>query len=203
MPIVGIDGLRAVAERTGAYAGNDDPVFDDEAKPTKATVNVYKIVQGLRVAFTATARWDQYVATYKSKTTGKIEPTPLWGKMPHLMLGKCAEALALRKAFPAMMSGLYVAEEMQQAGVASTGKPEAKAYDKAKEMIGKQTDEKVLKEYKEKITGSDKYNEKEKLELQVMIDEQIGRLQKQLVNKDAPGTVSKPHTAKDVGDEQG
>ena len=54
MPIVGIDGLRAVAERTGAYAGNDDPVFDDEAKPTKATVSVYKMVQGVRVPFTPT-----------------------------------------------------------------------------------------------------------------------------------------------------
>lgn len=202
-PITGIDGYRSIAERTGAYAGNDDPIFDDEAKPTKATVTIYKIVQGVRSPFTATARWDQYVATYKPKGESKAVPTPLWQKMPHLMLGKCAEALALRKAFPAVMSGLYVAEEMHQAtGPTALGKPEARPYDTAKGMIEKQTDEEVLKEYKKKILGSDKYNETEKLELQVLIDGQIGKLQKELVNKkDASGSVPQSHTTEDVGEQ--
>lgn len=182
VPIVGIDGLRSVAERTGAYAGNDDPVFDDEITPKKATVSVYKIVQGVRVPFTATARWEQYVPLKKDKTVA----SPLWIKMPHLMLGKCAEALALRKAFPAVMSGLYVQEEMAQA----TGTPgvpavaERRPYDKAKEMIGKQTDPEVLENYLEKIKGSDKYTEKEKVDLSAMIHEQIGKIKIKL-DKDA------------------
>lgn len=106
---VGIDGYRLIAERTGAYAGNDDPIFDDEAAPQKATVTIYKIVNGERYPFTASARWTQY---YPGDKLGFM-----WKKMPHVMLGKCAEALALRKAFPAELSGLYIAEEFEQARV--------------------------------------------------------------------------------------
>lgn len=103
----GIDGFRLVADRTGRYAGNDDPAFDNEVKPTKATVTVYKIVGNQRCPFTASARWEQY---FPGERQGMM-----WKRMPHLMLGKCAEALALRKAFPAELSGLYTNEELQQA----------------------------------------------------------------------------------------
>lgn len=103
----GIDGYRLIADRTGQYAGNDDPIFDDEDNPKKATVTVYKLVNGVRCPFTATARWDQY---YPGDALGFM-----WKKMKHLMIGKCAEALALRKAFPAELSGVYTNEEMQQA----------------------------------------------------------------------------------------
>lgn len=103
--ITAIDGHRLVADRTGLYAGNDDPVFDNESEPNKATVTVYKIVGGIRCPFTATARWDEYVP-YDDF---------MWKKMPCHMLGKCAEGLALRKAFPAELSGLYTDTEMQQA----------------------------------------------------------------------------------------
>jgi phage recombination protein Bet len=107
----GIDGYRTLADRTGCYAGNDDPVFDDpDGPPKKATVTVYKVVGGVRCPFSATARWDQYVPQENMAF--------MWRRMPHLMLGKVAEALALRKAFPAAMSGIYTTEEMDQAGPA-------------------------------------------------------------------------------------
>lgn len=103
----GIDGYRLIADRTGKYAGNDEPIYDDENTPRKASVTVYKMVDGVRCPFTATARWEQYFPGEKQGF--------MWKKMPHLMLGKCAEALALRKAFPAELSGLYTTDEMAQA----------------------------------------------------------------------------------------
>lgn len=108
----GIDGLRLIAERTGKYAGNDDPQYDSEEtpRPRKATVTVWKIVGGQRVPFTRSARWDEFVQTKKDG-----QPTRFWAKMPYLMLGKVAEALALRAAFPQELSGIYAHEEMQQA----------------------------------------------------------------------------------------
>lgn len=113
---VSIDGLRATAEKTNVYAGNDDPVFvEGDGRPIKATVTVWKIVGDLRCPFTASARWDQY---YPGEKQGFM-----WNKMPHLMLGKVAEALALRKAFPQQLSGLYSTEEMAQADLEPSAAP--------------------------------------------------------------------------------
>lgn len=110
----GIDGYRAIAERTASLGGIEDAVYDSEENkyPKKATVTVYRIIaNGEKVAFTASARWDEYCQR-NFKTN---EPVGLWAKMPYLMLGKCAEALALRKAFPNDLSGIYTHEEMSQA----------------------------------------------------------------------------------------
>jgi len=109
----GIDGYRLLAGRTEALAGIDDAVYDTEDgdHPGWASVTVWRLVAGQRMPFSAKARWREYVQTYDGKPTG------MWAKdkMPWLMLGKCAEALALRKAFPAELSGVYTAEEMAQA----------------------------------------------------------------------------------------
>ncbi len=107
VPQTSIDGLRAIAARTGVYAGCDDFIFDSEVAPKKVSVTVYRLVNGIRCPFTASARWDQY---YPGDKIGMM-----WKKMPHVMLGKVAEALALRKAFPEDLSGLYTDDEMQQA----------------------------------------------------------------------------------------
>lgn len=103
----GIDGYRAIAERSGSLAGIDDAVYDTEIEPHphKATVKVYRIVNNIRVEFAASARWDEYVPPQGQDF--------MWRKMPYFMLGKVAEALALRKAFPNDLTGLYVHEEMQ------------------------------------------------------------------------------------------
>lgn len=114
----GIDGYRAIANRTGLYAGNDQYLFDEgineysmltsnRKRPTTATATVYKAVGGVRCPFTASCHWDEY---YPGEKQGFM-----WDKMPFLMLGKCAESLALRKAFPEELAGLYTDEEMAQA----------------------------------------------------------------------------------------
>jgi len=104
----GIDGFRLTANRSHAYAGSDDPAFKlVSEKPVEATVTVYKIVQGIRCPFTATARWVEFYP-------GDGPDGFMWRKMPFVMLGKCAEAQALRKAFPAELSNIYSHEEMAQ-----------------------------------------------------------------------------------------
>ena len=110
----GIDGFRTIADRTGQYVGSDDPVFSGNGKfPEKATVTVRKVVQNIVGEFSATARWTENKPDKNSF---------MWDKMPYTMLGKCAEALALRKAFPAQLSGLYTDDEMDQASDGNTSK---------------------------------------------------------------------------------
>lgn len=104
-----IDWFRSKAEESGELAGNDDPVptYDDGNRLVSCSVTVWRIVKGVRCPFTATARWSEY---YPGEKQGFM-----WTKMPVLMLGKCAEALALRKAFPSLLAGAYTHDEMAQA----------------------------------------------------------------------------------------
>ena len=105
----GIDGLRLIAQRTKEYAGSDEAVYEEGDKyPQKAIVTVHRMVQGTRVPFVGVARWSEYYP-------GNGGAGFMWRKMPYLMLGKVAEALALRKGFPSEMSGIYTDEEMSQA----------------------------------------------------------------------------------------
>lgn len=110
-PITSIDLFRMRADSTGVHLGTDEPLYQG-VKGTPdfaAMVKVHKLVAGQKATFTGTARWSEY---FPGDAQGFM-----WKKMPHLMLGKCAEALALRKAFPAQLHGLYVQEEMDQAEV--------------------------------------------------------------------------------------
>jgi phage recombination protein Bet len=112
-PITSIDFLRTRAHETHECAGISDPEFVGEPKATgfSARVVVKRVVAGHIAEFAATARWDEY----KPQSNDFM-----WSRMPHTMLGKCAEALALRKAFPQELAGLYTGDEMAQAGKAET-----------------------------------------------------------------------------------
>lgn len=102
-----IDGLRATAERTRLYDGQDEPEYeyDDNGKLTLCKVRVY------RKDWTRPAVGVAYFSEYVQNTS-EGGPNQFWREKAHVMLAKCAEALALRKAFPEDIGGMYVPEEL-------------------------------------------------------------------------------------------
>lgn len=116
----GIDGYRLIAERTGCYAPGQEPTYyhDTEGNLQSATAYVRKQTRdGTWHTVSASAYIDEYMQTFTDHKTGEKKATGMWGNMPRTMLAKCAEAQALRKAFPFEMSGVYTKEEMEQAEV--------------------------------------------------------------------------------------
>ncbi|MFE7780295.1 phage recombination protein Bet [Streptomyces nigrescens] len=120
-PQTSIDGYRVIAHRAATEAGHAlgyedtlwcakdgrwQDVWLSDAPPAAAKVTVIR--NGMR--FSAVARYSEYAQTNREGA-----PSGLWGKMPATMTAKCAEALALRMAFPHDLAGVYTAEEMAQA----------------------------------------------------------------------------------------
>lgn len=114
----GVDGFRVIANRSDKYAGQigpywcgDDGLWKDvwlENKPPVAS-KVAVLRSDFKEPLWAVAKFSSYAARKKD---GSL--SPFWVKMPELMIAKVAECLALRKAFPQDLSGVYSQEEMEQ-----------------------------------------------------------------------------------------
>lgn len=153
--ITTIDGLRVIAARSGRYRPDEnEPVleYDPDSKGptnplglTKALVKVYiddKPVTGV-------AYWDEFApiadewgedeATGRRRPTGRktLDTGGNWGRMPRVMLAKCAEAQALRKAFPEDLSGLYEGAELDQARMADVLPSEAVATEERDQRLAR------------------------------------------------------------------
>lgn len=114
-PIIGINGLRKIAARTGLLAGCSDALYDLQStgqykmaadfkageKPNTCTVTVKKIVSGVVCDFTATVKFSEFTTNQQK-----------WLTMPFQMIAKVAEAHAIRKAFSDVTTGLSVDEEV-------------------------------------------------------------------------------------------
>jgi phage recombination protein Bet len=119
---IGIDGFRLQAQRTNEYIGQTKPEWCDRSgrwvevwtqtsvRPTAARVGVYR--KGFVAPVYAVAHYTEFEQNYYDPEARGYRPAGLWAKMPLNQLIKCAEAAALRKTFPAELSGYYVPEEM-------------------------------------------------------------------------------------------
>lgn len=131
----GVGELRTTAFRTGLYAGKDEAEFGVDKKedlsgvaitfPDWCRITVYRIVGSQRVAFSGPKTyWTETYATAGRTTTA---PNEMWRKRPRGQLEKCAEAAALRAAFPEELGGEYSAEEMEGQVIDTSGHVERPA----------------------------------------------------------------------------
>ncbi|WP_048730503.1 phage recombination protein Bet [Gardnerella vaginalis] len=117
---VSIDGLRLIAHRVAQqchevfsmsdtlWADNSGTWHDVWLAPTPPAAAKVSVKRGGGV-FSAVALFKEYAPIYDGKLNG------MWKSKPALMIAKCAEALALRKAFPTDLSGIYTDDEMENA----------------------------------------------------------------------------------------
>jgi len=138
----GIGELRTTAMRTGLYAGCDAAQFGPDVTqtfrgkagedgrdvtvtvtfPEWAQVTVYRMVNGQRVPVPGPRVY--WLETYATQGRDGL-PNDMWRRRPRGQLEKCAEAAALRRAFPEEIGNELAADEIgaaspNEAGIVTT-----------------------------------------------------------------------------------
>ena len=115
MPGIGL--YRTQAARSGQYAGMSEPEFgpvvDDKVLgkyPEWCRVTVRRLLGDRVVEFTALEYW---IENYATKSRNESAPNAMWKRRPFGQIAKCAEAQALRKAFPEIVGAEATADEME------------------------------------------------------------------------------------------
>lgn len=117
----GIYELRTTAQRTGEYIGHAKPEYGPDAlhmgvmAPAWCEFTVYRWNSRAQVRseFPVRVLFAEVVAVTKDRKTQEWKANARWSKAPVQMLTKCAEAAALREAFPDEIGGEHTVEEME------------------------------------------------------------------------------------------
>lgn len=97
--MTGVNGFYTIANNHPQFDGIETEVVEEGGRIVKAIAKVYR--KDRKIPMTVEAYWEEYAKPYGN-----------WKTMPRVMITKCAESMALRKAFPQQMNGLYTQEEM-------------------------------------------------------------------------------------------
>lgn len=158
MPGIGL--YRTQAARSGNYAGVTEPEFGPDVTESLSDVSITypkwcKVTvkramdNGTVVDFTATEFWKE---NYATKGKDSAAPNAMWSKRPYGQLAKCAEAQALRKAFPEFGSA-PTADEMEGKEIDVTPNGDQKRVEEKKPGLIQMTDEGLTKLCADKIDG--------------------------------------------------
>jgi phage recombination protein Bet len=132
--VVGIDGFRAVAKRSGNYRPDtrpprytiDESLIDPDSNPlglVSAEVSCFQYAHGGWHEVAAVAYWEEFAPIVDSEWQDrrkvpckpKLDPKKdNWRKMPRIMLAKCAEAQAIRRGWPEDLAAVYDDSELDR-----------------------------------------------------------------------------------------
>lgn len=202
MPGIGL--YRTQAARSEAYAGVTEPVFGEDVTeelsgvsityPRWCSISIKRILpSGQIVEFSAKEFWKENYATAGKDS---VAPNAMWRKRPYGQISKCAEAQALRKAFPEIgsaptadeMEGKSLEEREINPSPPTRQEPEAYPEDKFTENLpkwrdlidsGKKTAEQIVSMVSSKAILSDE--------------------QKEMIKTPRPGDVVDAEFAEDMG----